>query len=173
MERTDSRLTLVAAFACDKSVDYRDWPNVATYLLTIGYDGDALRELAGLDLAPFDSWDTDALVPAVLAELDAPELDEAQALGVVTGCVARLASLGALTDASAARVLATTYIEHGYPRQPPALGDVYYAEEFLDCDCHDPTDDLRDAVAELDANVPADADLALLRQLLGLRSTAE
>ena len=169
----DTRLTLLAAFARDKSVDYRDWPNIATYLLTVGYDTGALRELAGLDLAPFDVWDTDALVPAVLGELDAPTMEEAEALAIVAGCAARLASLGTLTDASAARILATTYIEHGYPHEPSALGQVYYAEEFLDCDCHDPSSDLRDALAELEANVPTDVDLALLMQLLGLRMPAE
>lgn len=166
----DSRLSLLAAFARGKSVDYREWPNIATYLLTIGYDSSALRELAGLDLAPFDAWDTDVLVPAVLSELKAPTMDEAQALRVVAGCIARLASLGTLADASAARILATTYVEHGYPHEPAALAQVSYAEEFLDCDCHDPTHDLREALVELEAEAPPGVDVALVTHLLGLRA---
>lgn len=169
MEETDSRLVVMTAFARDKHVDYRDWPGVATHLLAAGYDGHALARLAGLDLRPFDTWDTDELVPAVLEELQAPPMDDDQALNIVAGCVARLAAIGEITDASAARILADLYIGHGYPREPEALSQVHYTEEFLDCECHDPTSDLREALTELEANAPASIDVRLLVRLLGLR----
>lgn len=167
MDRMDSRLTVVAAFARENFVDYPAWPNVATYLLIVGCNSDGLRKPAGVDLAPFDRWDTDALVPTVLAELEAPTMDEQQALRVVASCAARLASIGTFTDASPARILAQMYSAHGYPETPSALAQVYYAEEFLDCYCHDPTRDLRDALTELDAEAPAEVDVELITQFLG------
>jgi hypothetical protein len=169
MDDTDSQLVVIAAFARDTHVDYRDWPGVATHFLATGYDGQALAQLAGLDLGPFDAWDTDGLLPAILEELQAPPMDDNQALHIVAGCVARLAAIGELTDASAARILADLYIGHGYPREPEALSQVHCAEEFLDCDCHDPTSTLREALTELEANAPASVDVRLLVRLLGLR----
>lgn len=172
MENPDVRLLLLAAFAREKYVDYRYWPEIATYLLTVAYDGDKLAELAGLDLGPFDAWDTDRLVPAVLSELGVPLVNDSAALSLVAGSVARMNAVGRLSNTSAARILAAMYVMSGYPKEPAALGEAYFAEEFLDCDCHDPGNDLRKALAELNKFVPADADGDLIARLLGLSSRA-
>ncbi len=106
------------------------WPMVAAHLLAAGLDGEALVTLAGLPSAA-SGWEVDQLVPAMLAELGAPELDVATAGDVVARLLAQVANDG---DYVIVRTLAGLSPGLDYPGG--LIGEAYQVAEWLDCECH-------------------------------------
>jgi len=61
--------TAVQSLRAMSLVDSRDLPDLATFLLVEGLDSPSLRDLAGLNLEPFDPRDAGALFDLVVGEL--------------------------------------------------------------------------------------------------------
>lgn len=107
------------------------WPMVAALLVAAGHDGDALVELAGLP-STASGGEVDQLVPRVLAEVRAPDLDFQQMDAVVV----RLLAAGLHgPDHPIIRTLAPLAPGLDYP--DGHIGRAYYLSEWLDCDCHE------------------------------------
>jgi hypothetical protein len=141
-----------------------DWPDVAAHLLAQGADGEAVSELAGLSRTA-SPWSVDQLVPELVAELAIPELSADQAGDLVVRLVGQVA--GTRSEAgefAAIRLLARLCPELDYPGG--AIGDAYYAAEWLDCECHTNSPE-RDAALALEnrlrAGDPLDIDPGLLQ----------
>lgn len=141
-----------------------DWPDVAAHLLAQGADGEAASELAGLPRTA-SPWVVDQLVPQLLAELAIPELPEDRAGDLVARLLGRVADTRPEADKFAAiRALARLSPDLDYPEG--AIGDAYYASEWLDCECHTNSPE-RDAAIALENTLrtsdPLDIDLGLLK----------
>ncbi|WP_380169759.1 hypothetical protein [Jannaschia sp. R86511] len=107
------------------------WPMVAAHLLVEADGGEHTAALAALS-ATDSAWHIDPLVPLVLEEIDAPVMTVDAAAEVV-------ARLLALLDYPVARSLAALAESHDYPGG--LIGDAYQAAEWLDCDCHEGTEE--------------------------------
>lgn len=143
-----------------------NWSMVAAHLLASGHDGEATTELAGLS-GPASGWQVDQLVPRLLSAIGADCLDAEQAGEVM------------------ARLLAQVFPDDGHPviraLAPLAgsldypggrIGQAYYLDETLDCECHEGSQERRDAdtfEAELRLLPPLDVSDGLLAALVGAR----
>lgn len=115
------------------------WPMVAALLVAAGHDGDALVQLAGLP-STASGWEVDQLLPQALADTDAPELDLERADAVVV----RLLAAGLHgPDHPVIRTLAPLAPGLDYPGG--YIGRAYYLSEWLDCDCHEGSQERVDA----------------------------
>jgi hypothetical protein len=105
--------------------------------------------LASLD-GNADGWDVAPLVATCMAEIGAAELTEHDAATIVARLVA-----SALPAASfpAVRYLATLAPALEYP--DGVIGEAYYLEEWLDCECHEGSDE-RQAAVEFERRLRAD-----------------
>lgn len=111
-----------------------NWPDVAAQLLVRGLEGEAIAELAGLSRNE-SPWVVDQLVPAAMSELGAQDLSPDDAGRLVGRAVARAALRRGNADGFAAvRALAKLSPALDYPGG--TIGEAYYAEEWLDCECH-------------------------------------
>lgn len=140
------------------------WPLVAAHLLATGHDGPAVVELAGLPKTA-SGWEVDQLVPAVLADLTAPDLSDEQAGEVAARLLGQglpqgghdiIRTLGALAPAL------------DYPGGP--IGRAYSLLEWLDCDCHAVSPEREEATvyeAQLRALPPLHISNGLAEALVG------
>jgi hypothetical protein len=117
------------------------WPLVAAHLIAAGYDEPAVVELAGLPHTA-SGWEVDQLVPAVLTDLQAPELSDEEAGEVAARLLRQGLPRG---DHPIIRRLASLAPGLDYPRGP--IGQSYGLEEWLDCDCHDGSSERQAATA--------------------------
>lgn len=107
------------------------WPMVAAVLVAAGHDGEALVQAAGLPRGA-SGWEVDQLVQQLLAELDAPAVDVDQAGEIA----ARLLALSSRRSSHPViRALAPLAARLDYPGG--RIGQAYQLSEWLDCDCHD------------------------------------
>ena len=108
---------------------------VAALLLASGHDGEALVDLAGLPRAA-SGWEVDRLVPQMLVEVGVPDLGIVEA-----GELAARLLASALPDDNYAviRALAPLAPDLDYPAG--RIGEAYQLSEWLDCDCHDGSDE--------------------------------
>jgi hypothetical protein len=140
------------------------WPLVAAHLVAAGYDGPAVVELAGLPHTA-SGWEVDQLVPAILADLGAPELSDEQAGEVA----ARLLGQGLPHGGhDIIRTLAALAPALDYPGGP--IGEAYGLSEWLDCDCHDGSSKRKEAAvfeAQLRALPPLNISDGLAEALAG------
>jgi hypothetical protein len=139
------------------------WPMVAAVLVGAGHDGDALVELAGLP-STASGWEVDQLVPRALADVDAPDLDLEQTDEVVVRLLA--AGLGGGSGHPIIRTLAPFAPGLDYPGG--RIGQAYYLSEWLDCDCHEGSQERVDAdrfEEEVRRLPPLDIEAALAQAL--------
>lgn len=127
---TRDEVLATAAAARLRLVRTDRWPMVAAHLLAADLDGQALVALAGLSPSA-SGWDVDPLVPAVLAELGAAELDVDTAGDVVARLLAQVRHGG---DHYVVRTLAGLAPDLDYPGG--VIGEVSQMAEWLDCECH-------------------------------------
>ncbi|MBW3639832.1 MAG: hypothetical protein KY451_08295 [Actinobacteria bacterium] len=115
------------------------WPMVAAHLLASGHDGVATAELAGLSQAA-SGWQVDQLVSRLLSEIGAPALEVEQAGDVMARLLAQH-SPG--TGHPVIRALAPLAGRLDYPGG--RIGQAYYLDEWLDCECHEGSKERQDA----------------------------
>ncbi len=130
MATSDDVLAVAAAHRL-RLIRTDQWPMVAAQLVAAGHDGEALVHLAGLS-RDASGWEVDQLVPAVLDELDVPEVDIDQA-GEVAARL--LASAPPGSDHPVIRALAPLAPGLNYP--DGRIGQAYWLSEWLDCGCHE------------------------------------
>lgn len=137
------------------------WPGIAAELLARGLDGDATAELAGLS-ATDSAWSIEPLVPDVLSEVGGEEPDQETASRLVARAMARVARRHG--DDSYPTIRALAALSPGLDYPGGTIGEAYYLDEWLDCDCHEGSPE-RQRAAEFEqdlAQQPLDADDALL-----------
>lgn len=123
---------VVAAFERLHLIRSHNWPMVAAWLLDSGFDGSALAALAALD-SHADAWDVDPLRGEALREVRAPAVDDDRAALLLGATLAQGTGVPG-RDHPAVRLLAAVAPSLNYPAG--LIGESYYLEEFLDCDCH-------------------------------------
>lgn len=163
MEVGDEVLSVAAAHRLGL-VRTEQWPMVAALLLAAGFDGEALVDLAGRPRA-VSGWEVDRLVPRMLEELHAPTVD-VEAAGDVAARL--LASSPGAVDHPVIRSLALLAPGLDYPGG--RIGEAYQLAEWLDCDCHEGSQERLDArafEAEVRALPPLAIPLSLARALTG------
>ena len=138
MATSDEVLTVAAAHRLGL-VRTDQWPMVAAQLIAAGHDGEALIRVAGLPPSA-SGWEVDQLLPQLLAELDAPDLDIDGAGEVAARLLAT--SVGG-SGHSVIRALAPLAPDLGYPGG--RIGQAYQLSEWLDCDCHEGSQERIDA----------------------------
>jgi hypothetical protein len=141
-----------------------DWPDVAAHLLAQGADGEAVSELAGLPRTT-SPWSVDQLVPELLAELGIRDVPTEQTRDLAARLAGQVAGARPEADEFAAiRFLARLAPGLDYP--DGAVGDAYFASEWLDCTCHVNSPE-RDAAIALEDSLrtidPLNIDPGLLR----------
>jgi len=122
---------VVAAAHRLKLIRTDQWPMVAAVLVAEGFEGDALVEVAALSRSA-SGWQLDQLVPRLLNELGAPELEVEQAGDIAARLLAR--SIGG-PDHPVIRALAPLAPSLDYPGG--RIGQAYHLSEWLDCECHE------------------------------------
>ena len=108
-----------------------DLPDLAAWWLVAGYDGEALRQLAGH--LPGDAWAIDALWVDVCEELNVDLPDEPEALVVVAArWELALWSAGSREDRAVGLVLLGLWTDSRHRADLPGIGDVMDVEDSGD-----------------------------------------
>ena len=115
----------------DGTMTTSDLPDVAAAWLVAGYDGDALRELAGHPAS--DAWGIDALWADARQELavDLPD-DEASRIVVAARWELALWSAGSRDDRAVGLVLLGLWTDSRHRADLPGIGDVMDVEDSGD-----------------------------------------
>lgn len=141
---TDDERQLLRSAQLLRLIRASAWPAIAAELLARGIDGDATTELAGLS-ATDSAWSIEPLVPDVLVELGGDAPDQDSAIRLVARATVQAAKRKFTSDPyPAIRALAALSPDLGYP--PDGLvGEAWYLNEWLDCDCHEGSSERRAA----------------------------
>ena len=132
---TDDERQLLRAAELLGLIRTNAWPGIAAELLARGIDGDAAAALAGLSSTD-SAWSIEPLVPDVLVELGGDAPDQEAASRLVARAIALAARRESAADPYAAiRALAALSPDLDYPGG--TIGEAYYLDEWLDCDCHE------------------------------------
>lgn len=107
-------------------------PGIATQMLVDGLDTPALREMAGLDLAPYDPRDARDIFVRVLEEADQPLVTGAQAVTVATAFLAAMVMAGRMPEQDATHCFYLLAIATEYSATPPALMHMYSLDDDWD-----------------------------------------
>lgn len=146
------------------------WPMVAAHLLARGHGGEATAELAGLPEAA-SGWLVDQIVPRVLSEIGADVLNVERAGDVMARLLARgVPPVGH----PVIRALAPLAAQLDYP--DGRIGQAYFLEEWLDCECHEGSEERRaadDFEAELRRLPPLLVSDGLLAAIVGDEQPAQ
>lgn len=104
-------------------------PLVATEFLVSGLDSPALRDLAGLDLAPFTAGEAADLVEKVFDEMGVAQPAEVQRLEIASALLLHEYQVGTRTARQTTRAFYHLAWRESYPSEPPELMDLYQLDD--------------------------------------------
>lgn len=107
-------------------------PKVATELLENGFDSPKLRDLAGLDLSPFDFRDALDLLDQVVIELELPDQLIEQRLTLAAALIAYQCVSGILRPRMVTKSFYSLAVNEDYPRQPPEIMEFFLLDDEWD-----------------------------------------
>lgn len=107
-------------------------PKVATELLEDGMDSTSLRDLAGLDLSPFDFRDALDLLDNAVAELALPDQSTDQRLTLAAALIAYQCVSGTLRPRMVTKRFYSLAVTEDYPRDPPEIMEFFLLDDEWD-----------------------------------------